>query len=290
MLNEEYPALGEHYSVAIMPAGVRKPKHKASVEGTVGMIASAVIARLRNETFTSLPSLNAGIRRALDDFNGRKFQKRQGSRSSVFEIEEKPCLKALPLHPYEVCEWSYNHKVGPNSHIWRRNGQYSVPCRFIDRKVDVKFNEYTVHIYFNRTEIAMHQILPGHLKNAMRTDESHLPMCMKQESTPENALDRARAIGPGTFEVLRRMFDEAKVREQPLQAALSILALGTSFSPRMLEQACELQLARHHLPLYGMILDQMRKLKERKDYEDFKEGNRNTGLVRGAGYYRKECR
>lgn len=32
-LNESYLALGEYYSVAIMPAGVKKPKHKASVEG-----------------------------------------------------------------------------------------------------------------------------------------------------------------------------------------------------------------------------------------------------------------
>jgi len=31
------------------------------------------------------------------------------------------------LIPYEVCEWSYKHKVGNNSHIWWNKGQYSVP-------------------------------------------------------------------------------------------------------------------------------------------------------------------
>ena len=53
VLTADYEALGSHYQTAIMPAGIRKPKQKASVEGTVGKIATAIIARLRNETFYS---------------------------------------------------------------------------------------------------------------------------------------------------------------------------------------------------------------------------------------------
>jgi len=40
ILNEKYENFGNHYLTAIMPAGVKKPKHKASVEGTVGKIAT----------------------------------------------------------------------------------------------------------------------------------------------------------------------------------------------------------------------------------------------------------
>ena len=54
ILNEAYLSLGEYYSVAIMPTGVKKPKQKASVEGSVGKIATAVIAKLRKDTFPSL--------------------------------------------------------------------------------------------------------------------------------------------------------------------------------------------------------------------------------------------
>ena len=46
ILNEVYLSLGEYYSVAILPTGIKKPKHKASVEGSVGKIATAIIARL----------------------------------------------------------------------------------------------------------------------------------------------------------------------------------------------------------------------------------------------------
>ena len=40
VLNEQYINFSEHYGCAILPAGVRKPKHKPSVEGNVGKIGN----------------------------------------------------------------------------------------------------------------------------------------------------------------------------------------------------------------------------------------------------------
>lgn len=75
ILNEAYEALGSHYLTAIMPTGVKKPKQKASVEGTVGKVATAIIASLRNEVFYSLQSLHASVRRKLDEFNAGHFRR-----------------------------------------------------------------------------------------------------------------------------------------------------------------------------------------------------------------------
>lgn len=114
----------------------------------MGKIAATVIAKLRNDVFTSLAALNAGIRKAVKEFNDKPLQKRSGSRRSIFETEEKPYLRTLPLIPYEVCEWSYGHKVGNNSHIWWNKGQYSVPYKYIGCRVGVKFNSHLVFIYY----------------------------------------------------------------------------------------------------------------------------------------------
>ena len=103
-LNEAYEALGRHYMTAIMPTQVRKPKQKASVEGAVGNIATAIVARLRNEGFATLAELNAAIRVQLDAFNERPFQKRDGSRKEVFEEVESAFLAPLPQVPFEVSE------------------------------------------------------------------------------------------------------------------------------------------------------------------------------------------
>ena len=101
VLPADYEALGSHYQTAIMPAGIRKPKQKASVEGTVGKIATAIIARLRNETFYSFEDLKAAVAKKLYGFNHESFQKREGSRYDAY-LDEKPFLHPLPSVPYEI--------------------------------------------------------------------------------------------------------------------------------------------------------------------------------------------
>ena len=92
VLTADYEALGSHYQTAIMPAGIRKPKQKASVEGTVGKIATAIIARLRNETFYSFEDLKAAVTKKLYGFNHESFQKREGSRYDAYLDEKPSCI------------------------------------------------------------------------------------------------------------------------------------------------------------------------------------------------------
>ena len=87
VLTDDYAALGSHYMTAIIPAGVRKPKQKPSVEGTVGKIATAIIARCRNETYYSFVELKKGVADKLYTFNHEAFQKREGSRYEVLQEE-----------------------------------------------------------------------------------------------------------------------------------------------------------------------------------------------------------
>ena len=76
---------------------------------------------------------------------------------------------------FEICEWSYNHKVGPNFHIWFDKGQYSVPSDLLNKYVDVKYNNGMVYIYSSHKLIAEHKLLPFGIKNGMRTEVSPLP-------------------------------------------------------------------------------------------------------------------
>ena len=89
VLNQCYEDFSNHYCTAIMPAGVKKPKQKASVEGTIGKIATAIIARLRKNEYTSIHDLKMDVAAALEDFNNKPFQKREGSRRDVFEANER---------------------------------------------------------------------------------------------------------------------------------------------------------------------------------------------------------
>lgn len=91
---------------------VRAPKDKAAVEGTVGIISTFILAALRNRQFLSLPELNEAIWERLEAFNNKPFQKKNGSRASLF-AEEKPFLRPLPPYPFELATWK-KATVGPN--------------------------------------------------------------------------------------------------------------------------------------------------------------------------------
>ena len=105
VLNDAYREMATHYSAAVLPGRVRKPKDKASVENTVAHVATWVIAGLREQQFTTLPELAAAIEARMEAYNAEPFQKRPGSRLSVFDAEEKPLLTSLPAVPYEISTW-----------------------------------------------------------------------------------------------------------------------------------------------------------------------------------------
>ena len=86
-LNPAYKEMAEHYNTVIIPARIRAPKDKPSVEGAVKLVSTQIIAALRNERFFSLAELNEAIWKKLDEFNRQPFQKKEGSRFEIFRDE-----------------------------------------------------------------------------------------------------------------------------------------------------------------------------------------------------------
>ena len=168
VLNEAYESLGRHYMCAIMPTGVRKPKQKASVEGTVGKIATAVIAKLRSREFATLSELNEAIAEKVAEFNAAPFQKRDGSRKAVFDEVESAFLSPLPMVPFEVCDWVYGRIVNLDFHVVFEKNRYSVPHQHVGTKADLRVTANTVEVYIGGQRVASHLRLPSYVQYATR--------------------------------------------------------------------------------------------------------------------------
>jgi transposase len=148
VINKTYHEMAEHYGTAVLPARVRRPKDKATVEGIVGNISTWIIAALRNQTFFSLSELNTAISEKLIDFNSKPFQKKPGSRLSTFLAEEKHVLQPLPVTSYELATWKVA-TVQFNYHISVDKMQYSVPYEYIKQKVDVRVTRGIIEVFFH---------------------------------------------------------------------------------------------------------------------------------------------
>jgi transposase len=87
--------LGRHYATTIMPARPRSPR-KAKVEVGVQIAERWLLARIRNETFTSLGALNARLAELTGDLNGRTMRTYKASRRELFERLDNGASASLP--------------------------------------------------------------------------------------------------------------------------------------------------------------------------------------------------
>lgn len=100
-LNATSAEMAAPYGTAILPARPYKPRDKAKVEAGVLLVDRGLLARLRHQTFFSLPDLNSALRALLTDLNHRPFKKLPGARSSQFLAADQPALTSLPPQPYQ---------------------------------------------------------------------------------------------------------------------------------------------------------------------------------------------
>ena len=291
VLNKAYQELAEHYETAVVPARVRSPKDKAAVEGTVGIISTYILAALRNWQFLSLSELNEAIRERLESFNNKPFQKREGSRASAF-AEEKPFLRPLPPHPYELAVWKIA-TVGPNYHIAVERMNYSVPFEYIKQKVDVRLTRSTVEVFYEGNRICSHRRLYGKF-NQYSTIQEHMPSDHQKyvQWNGERFVSWAAKIGSSTQAAVKAILSSYKVEQQGYKSCMGLLKLADKYTPERLENACKRAFEYTPQPSYKNIQTILSTGQDKVPKEAEPPASAQYGFTRGADYYgrgKKTC-
>ena len=289
-INETYQEMAEHYGIAIIPARVRSPKDKPNAEGMVGNISTWITAALRDEQFFSLAELNRAIRNKLELFNQRLFQKKEGSRLSLFLGEELPLLAPLPATRFELADWK-TATVQFNYHISVDGMLYSVPFEIIKKKVDVRVTDYTIEIFYNHNRIASHRRLRGRT-GQYSTITEHMPEDHQKylEWNGDRFRKWAERIGINTYTVVNAILTSKGVEQQTYRSCMGLLKLAEKHSDVTLEAACEKALTYTASPSYksikNILVTQSSKLiSETK--ADIETTHKTRGITRGADYYRR---
>ena len=151
---------------------MRKPRDKASVEMGVGVIERQAMMALRKRRFMSLSDFNKALIAQVMAINSRPFQKREGSRESIFLGQEKPMLIPLPANPYEMST-RREATVNFNYHVAFEGAWYSVPFQYVKRTVTVVATSKTVSVACGGKRIAIHE--RAFRKGDYRTNPEHMP-------------------------------------------------------------------------------------------------------------------
>lgn len=221
-LNRTYQEFAEHYGVAVIPARIRHPKDKPQVEHTVKDAETWIIAALRNETFFDLPELNAAILEKLEEYSNRPYQKRDGSRRSLFHEYDLPAMRPLPATRYEYAEWK-TAKVNSDYHVEVEKQYYSVPFSYAHQDVDIRVTTYTVEIFCKGVRICSHRRITGRQRQ-YSTDISHMPENhRKYVTTNRQKFEQwAESVGPNTIEMVCRIFGRVTVEEQGIRSCYGL--------------------------------------------------------------------
>lgn len=286
-INRVYQEMADHYDTSIIPARVRAPKDKAAVEGSVGTITNFIVGKLRNRKFFTFEALNNAIWQQLEAYNDNPFQKREGSRKSVYMNEERDYMLALPLEPFELSEWK-RPVVQLNYHVSIDHMYYSVPYEYVGKRVDVRSTSNIIEIFYKGTRICSHKRLRGR-SNQYSTNVDHMPENHKLYQWNGDRFEKwAASIGDATHEVVYKLLHKYKVEEQAYKGCLALLKLSDKYTSTRLENACRLALDHISQPSYKnikLILESGQDLLKNKVSEKTIEDDSIHAFVRGKEYY-----
>ena len=286
-INPEYDDFARHYGTVILPARSGKSKDKALAECAVKIAYQRIFAPLRNKIFYSTSELNEEIAELTDRHNSIPFQKLKISRYELFLEIEKDQLKPLPAKGYEFKKFSIL-KVAFNYHIELAEDThyYSVPYRFIGKKVKVIYTEKSVEIYHNNIRIAFHA--RDRKIGGYTTIGDHMPSAHKfyAEWSPDRIIGWAAKIGQDVKEMTVKLLESREHPEQAYRVSLGIISLAKKYGNSRVNKACARALY-YKLYKYKAVKNILEKGLDRIEEEP--ESSQLLPLhsnIRGADYYK----
>jgi len=284
-LNPTYAEMASHYGLCVLPARPAHPKDKAKVETGVLIAKRWILAVLRHRTFYSLAELNGAIQQLLERLNSRALRKLKKSRQELFELFDQPNALALPEKPYEYAEWKLA-TVNVDYHIEVDQHYYSVPCKLLREKLDIRLTAHTVEAFQKGERVVCH--VRSFIPHRHSTLKEHMPPAHQNylEWTPSRIVSWAKKTGPATAELVQKIIDSRTHPEQAYRSCLGILRLEKHYSGQRLENAALRALkfgALSYKALRNILENGLDRLEENPDGSQPALPDHEN--IRGSGYY-----
>ena len=237
IINDEFAAFAEFYNCAVFPARPRHPKDKALVENAVKLIYRSIYKDVEGLIFHDLESLNAAIRKSLDEFNSRQMAGRKQSRMELFIEMEKDYLQPLPAQRYQMRQRK-SVTVQRNSYVTLNKHHYSMPKEYIGKRVDIVYDSDTLEIYYGMKLVTTHN-RDDRAHGYTRKESHNLP---GRRGSYEKDLDeiyqRAASIDNLVLNYLREVAALKKYPPLAFRACKGIMSLEKRYGLDRLVAAC----------------------------------------------------
>ena len=282
IINKAYAELAEHYECFLNPCRVATPKDKPIVERDVQTV---------RQQFRKFKALNGNITVAeanktmldwLTETYGRRAHGTTGLKPyEEFIGTERDALQPLALELFEAAYWK-EATVHPDHYIQVQKKSYSIPHRYVGKKVWVKVGHNLVSVFYEDKLIKEHTIPSGY----RQTDLNDFPENMQSainSGLPYAVRKNAEAICPEFGELIKKILSpHAYVN---MRKAQGILYIANKYPSDIVTSASRLALDnyRHLSPkIFKAIIE---RLIEPKEDETLDISNETSSFVRGMDYF-----
>jgi transposase len=287
-LNKSFKDFSLHYGSVINPARTYSPQDKALVEGAVKLVYQRIFYPLSKMTFFSLAELNKGIALRLETYNDQLFSLIKLSRKQQFLTIEQAHLSPLPAENYELKMYrkATVQKMG-YVFLSADKNYYSVPYRFIGKKVEVSYDYQNVFVSYKTERISTHP--RSYKAGAYTTISEHLSSSHQfyQNWSPDYFASLARPYGAQVEAYLTALIDSKPYPEIAYKQCLGILSLAKKFDKPRLNKACArgLGLSRYgyHI-IHNILINKMDLVDEQFSLPEEPIIQEHSN-IRGAAYY-----
>ena len=199
----DFKGMASYYGFTPMAVRPGKPRDKAAVEGSVGIVQRRVTNVLSTDQFLSLDDVNSGIRPLLEELNNRPLSEKSGTRWELFK-EEKPVMQPLPEIPYMLGLVEKTLKVRKDYQVRIHNRRFSVPYAYAGKQVRVRLwpqtNLLVVYDLQSGKEIARHNYDGS--GRVVHVKREHMPVNhLMQLRTKQDLLNHLQAVGEAAHEL-----------------------------------------------------------------------------------------
>jgi transposase len=272
------------YGTNLEATRVNRPKDKPSVENHVHISYLRIYARLRNEHFYSLESLNNRIRELLDEHNDCRLSRRTESRRELFLSSELPLLSPLPGEAFYPKRTTLA-KVQKNCHVELGEDKhfYSAPYRYIGQQTKLIYDLLNVEVFIGMERIALHRRNPKQW--GYTTLPEHLPVAhqyyLKTRAwTREHFEEIARSAGAFSEELFKKIMDSKKFVEQTYRSCSGLKRLMEQYGKERFENASRLVMQAGGAS-YGIMANVLKNGTDKSNTPDTVSNIPDHGNIRG---------
>jgi transposase len=232
LLNPKYKDFADHYGFEIAPCAPGKGNEKGRVENGVGYVKKSFLAGLQINDFSAV---NPAAMHWLDTVANVRSHGETGKKPIDMFQEERPYLKTLPVHPYDIATIT-PMRASSQFRITVDTNRYSVPAEYAGLPLTVKTYPDRLCIYHKDNLIARHVRSYDRRKDFEFPDHPKALLAQRKKARDQKIFTSFLSLHPKADDYYRQLEQR---RMNPLHHIRQIVALSEIYGIEQTSRAIE---------------------------------------------------